>query len=201
MLINSLAIVLSSTNAPRDKGFLLAFIILAGMAIALLYSLVAFALGKSFPFPSWGDWLIPVVIVIGIGVAWYLTYVETHSASAICGPIGDCNAVQKSSYAKLFDILPVGVLCLVGYLCLLAAWLVRKIVPKLEKPSAIAFMGMTLFAVIFSLYLTYLEPFVIKAVCIWCLSSAVLVTLLLLLGLPPAVRLFSITEDELSSEV
>jgi uncharacterized membrane protein len=54
---------------------------------------------------------------------------------------------------------------------------------------------MAFFAVVFSLYLTYLEPFVIHAVCIWCLSSAVLATLLLLLGLPPVVRLFSLPGD------
>lgn len=56
-----------------------------------------------------------------------------------------------------------------------------------------AFLYMALFAVFFSLYLTYLELFVIKAVCIWRITSAWLVTILLL-GLPPATRLFSVVE-------
>jgi len=81
-------------------------------------------------------------------------------------------------------------------LSLLAAWLTRRFIPKLEKPAAIGFWGMAFFAVIFSLYLTYLEPFVIKAVCLWCLTSAVIVTLLLLLGTPPALRQFSLLEEE-----
>jgi uncharacterized membrane protein len=47
---------------------------------------------------------------------------------------------------------------------------------------------MTVFGVLFSIYLTYLELFVIKAVCIWCLTSAVIMTLLLLLSLNPVLR-------------
>jgi uncharacterized membrane protein len=96
----------------------------------------------------------------------------------------------------LFDILPVGVLGLLGYIALLAAWLAQKFIPKLKKASAIGFWGLAFLAVIFSLYLTYLEPFVIRAVCIWCLSSAMIVTLLLLLGTPHAVYQFAIQDKD-----
>ncbi len=179
----------------RDNGFAVAIITIIVMAAALIYTLVAFVQGQSFRLPAWADWLIPAVIVFGIGVAGYLSYVETQEVAAVCGPVGDCNAVQNSPYATLFGILPVGVLGLLGYLGLLAAWLARKTLPKLEKAAAMAFLYMALFAVVFSLYLTYLEPFVIKAVCMWCITSAWLVTILLLLGLPPATRLFSAVED------
>lgn len=180
----------------QSNGFTLAIVIMIGMGIALVYSLIAFALGKTFPLPTWGDWLIPILIVIGIGVAAYLSYVETQSVEAICGPVGDCNTVQQSRYAKLFGILPIGVLGLLGYIVLLASWLARRFIPKLEKPAAIGFFGMAFFAVIFSLYLTYLEPFVIRAVCIWCLTSAVIVTILLLLGISPAVLQFTTSDKD-----
>jgi uncharacterized membrane protein len=170
---------------------------MALMIVVLIYSLVAFAIGQTFSLPNWADWLIPALIVIGIGVAGYLSYVETQSVAAVCGPVGDCNTVQQSRYARLFDILPVGVLGLLGYFALLAAWLARKYLSRFEKISTIGYFGMALFAVIFSLYLTYLEPFVIRAVCVWCLTSAVIVTLLLLLGTPPAVLQFKMpVEDE-----
>lgn len=175
----------------QSDGFTLAIVIMIGMGLALLYSLIAFAMGKTFALPKWGDWLIPVLIVIGIGVAAYLSYVETQSIEAVCGPIGDCNTVQQSRYATLFGFLPVGVLGLLGYLGMLAAWLVRKYLPKFAKPANLAFFGMAFFAVLFSLYLTYLEPFVIRAVCIWCLTSAIIVTFLLLLGTPPAILRFT----------
>jgi uncharacterized membrane protein len=180
----------------HSNGFVLAIVIMTLMAAALIYSLVAFWRGAAFSLPAWADWLIPALIIIGIGVAGYLSYVETQSISAICGPVGDCNAVQQSTYAKLFNVLPVGVLGLLGYIALLAAWLVQKFIPKLKKVSAIGFWGLAFLAVIFSLYLTYLEPFVIKAVCVWCLTSAVIVTLLLLLGTPPAVLRFATPDDD-----
>ncbi len=186
----------TTPNHIQSNGFTLAILIMVGMAVALIYSLIAFAMGKTFSLPVWGEWLIPALIVVGIGVAAYLSYVEMQSVEAVCGPIGDCNTVQQSRYATLFGFLPVGVLGLLGYLGLLAAWLVRRFIPKLEKPAAITFWGMAVFAVIFSLYLTYLEPFVIRAVCIWCLTSAVIVTLLLLLGTPPAVLHFAISDED-----
>lgn len=180
----------------RSDGFTLAIVIMIGMGLALLYSLIAFAMGRTFSLPAWGDWLIPVLIVIGIGVAAYLSYVETQAVEAVCGPVGDCNTVQQSRYATLFGILPVGVLGLLGYLGMLAAWLARKYLPKFAKPADLAFFGMAVFAVLFSLYLTYLEPFVIRAVCIWCLTSAVIVTLLLLLGTPPAILRFNTSDKD-----
>lgn len=180
--------VSAENAAPRDNGFTLAVIVMIGMAVSLVYSAAAFIRGKTFHLPAWTEWLVPVIILIGIGVAGYLSFVETQSVKAVCGPIGDCNAVQQSPYAKVLGFLPVGVLGLFGYLGLLAAWLARKFIPTLKKPAAIAFFGMAFFAVIFSLYLTYLEPFVIKAVCMWCLSSAVIVTVLLLLGTPLVIR-------------
>jgi uncharacterized membrane protein len=193
---------LPADNAPvasahtQSNGFTLAIVIMVGMGVALAYSLISFAAGKTFRLPEWGDWLIPVLIVIGIGVAAYLSYVETQSVEAICGPVGDCNTVQQSRYATLFGFLPVGVLGLLGYLGMLAAWLVRKYLPKFSKPADLAFWGMAFFAPLFSLYLTYLEPFVIRAVCIWCLSSAVIVTLLLLISTPPAVRQFALSDED-----
>ncbi|MBI5298490.1 MAG: vitamin K epoxide reductase family protein [Chloroflexi bacterium] len=189
------ALVDVAPEKPKNDGFALAIGIMVFMAAALIYSLTAFYRGQVFPLPAWGDWLIPVLIVIGIGVAGYLSYIETQPVEPICGPIGDCKSVQHSEQAVLFGILPVGIFGLLGYFGLLAAWLARRYLPALEKPATVGFWGMAFFAVVFSLYLTYLEPFVIHAVCIWCLSSAVLVTLLLLLGLPPAVRMFSLPED------
>ena len=41
---------------------------------------------------------------------------------------------------------------------------------------------MALFGVLFSIYLTYIELYVIHAVCIWCLSSAVIMALVLILS-------------------
>lgn len=187
---------LQSLMEMQSNGFILAIVIMIGMAITLLYSIVAFTAGKSVGLPGWAEWLVPGLIVLGIAVAGYLSYVETQAVEVICGPIGDCNTVQQSRYARLFDILPIGVLGLLGYIVLLTAWLAGRFVPKLEKIAAIGFFALAFFAVLFSLYLTYLEPFIIRAVCIWCLSSAVIVTILLFLGTEPAVQNFAILEED-----
>ena len=181
---------------PKNNGFSLAIGILVLMALALIYSLVAFAMGRTYSLPAWTDWLIPMFIAIGIGVAGYLTYIETQPVTPICGPIGNCETVQQSSYAKIFGILPMRIFGFLGYFGLLAAWLTRRFLPKWSQPAAVAFFGMAFFAVVFSSYLTYLEPFVIHAVCIWCLSSAVISTLLLLLGLQPALRVFATDQED-----
>jgi uncharacterized membrane protein len=131
--------------------------------------------------------VIPVLAVLGLGVAAYLTYVEVTTADAICGPIGDCNTVQNSPYAKLFGILPVGILGAVGYIAILLTWfLKRNTSGRLSDIAPLALFGMSFFGTLYSIYLTYLELFVIKAVCMWCLSSAVIITLLMLFSLTPA---------------
>jgi len=77
----------------------------------------------------------------------------------------------------------------------------RRIWLALEGPHELAgyappaLFGVTLFGVLFSLYLTILEPFVIRAVCAWCLISAFLVTLLMLLSLRPALQAIEVRQD------
>ncbi|MGW8227149.1 MAG: vitamin K epoxide reductase family protein [Anaerolineales bacterium] len=179
-----------TTAEPRSNGLTLALVILVGMILALAYVIFAL-LRDSKPGGSqrisWIDWLIPVVTVLGMGVAGYLTYIENTSVQAICGPIGDCNAVQNSSYARVLGVLPVGILGLLGYAAILIAWIVHRLrEDRLGDYARLAMLGMALFGTLYSIYLTYIEIWVIVAVCIWCLSSAVLMTLLMLLSIRPA---------------
>lgn len=130
---------------------------------------------------------IPILSLIGLGVAGYLAYVETTQSTAICGPVGDCNTVQQSPYAVLFGLLPVGVLGIIGYLAIILAWLVGRFAEaRLASWATLALFGMSLFGVIFSIYLTFLEPFVIGATCAWCVTSALVMTALLWLSAGPA---------------
>ena len=133
--------------------------------------------------------LVLVVALAGIAVAGYLTYVEATAVEAVCGPVGDCNAVQNSSYSRIFGILPVGIMGLIGYFAILVAWLVQKVLQDGWADYArLAMLGMTVFGTLYSIYLTYLELWVINAVCMWCVSSAVIITLLMLLSVQPAVE-------------
>lgn len=181
----------STNEVPPPEGYVLAIGTLALLAGALILSSISVLSGKTFSLPPWTDWLIPGLIIIGICVAGYLSYVETQLVDAICGPVGDCNTVQSSPYARLFGVLPVGVFGLGGYLALLGTWVAGRLQARWAQLADMLFWIFTFFAVAYSIYLTYLELFVIHAVCLWCLSSAVIVTLLLLLGTPETARSFS----------
>ncbi len=181
-------------ESRRNNGFTLAIVVLAGMVISLFYALgrLIYGVFKDIhlaPVPAWRDWLIPILCVIGLAIAGYLSYIEITSSPAMCGPVGDCNSVQTSSYARLWGVLPIGVLGAGGYIGILAVWWAgRQKWGRLSENAPFALFGMAIFGTIFSAYLTYLEPFVIRAVCIWCISSSILMVLLLLLSTQPALR-------------
>jgi len=178
-------------DAPRSNGIWLAWVTIAVLLVGLLlagWQLTVALQGKqTLHLPAWTEWLVPLLAVAGSGVAIYLTFIETTKAKAICGPVGDCNAVQNSPYALIFGLIPVGLVGLLGYLAILAAWFwYRYRRDALAEFVPIALLGMTLIGVVYSIYLTYLEIFVIHAVCIWCISSAWIMLLLMLLSLPAA---------------
>ena len=198
------AVGLQAAAGPAwSDGFTLAMVIMAGMVLALLYAVFALlraSQGRILLHAPRLDWTIPVIAVLGLGVAAYLSYVETQGARAICGPVGDCNAVQSSPYARLLGV-PIGVLGVGGYLLMLAAWVwPRWRHDRLAAYAPLALFGLAFFGVLFSLYLTYLEPFVIGAVCAWCLSSAVLITLLMVLSLGPLLTAIQPQEPDYAPE-
>jgi uncharacterized membrane protein len=118
---------------------------------------------------------IAAIALLGVAVAGYLVYVHYAGIKPICAAGGGgCEKVQTSDFAKLAGI-PVAVLGLAGYLAILASLFVPRDLGRLAG-AAIALSGFG-----FSIYLTYREIFTIKAICQWCVGSAVLMTLLAIL--------------------
>ncbi len=118
-----------------------------------------------------------VVAAVGLGVAIYLTIVHYVGPGAlVCtashGASSPCQQVQFSTWAKVAGV-PVALLGLIGYITILATLLA----PDREE-WRLATLGVTLIGFAFSGYLTYRELFTIKAICEWCVSSAVMMTLL-----------------------
>ena len=163
----------------------LAVVVLAGMLISLLSVLRPLPKTKKGANPGTTGgyaWLIPVLSVIGLGVAGYLAYVETSQVLAVCGPVGDCNAVQQSEYARLLGI-PIAIYGLAGYAGILILWAAQRWVKTpLAQQAGLGIFAIAVIGVLFSIYLTFLEPFVIGATCMWCLTSAVIMTVILLLS-------------------
>jgi uncharacterized membrane protein len=179
-------------NLARDPaGNALAIVALLGMTLVVGYVAITGRRAAGQP-AGWQSWAIPFLALLGLGVAGYLAYVETQQVAAVCGPVGDCNTVQQSEYARLFGLIPIGVLGLVGYAAILTVWVVARCGQgQLAALAWLALLAMTLFSTLFSIYLTFLEPFVIGATCAWCLTSAVVMTSLLALTVTPGKRAIS----------
>ena len=115
-----------------------------------------------------------VLAVIGLSVATYLTYVHYAGIKPACTAGQSCLKVQTSVWSKV-DGVPVALLGLIGYVGILGTLLAPD-----RDETRLATLGLTLIGVGFSGYLTYRELFSIHAICEWCVSSAVIMTLLLI---------------------
>ncbi len=112
------------------------------------------------------------VATLGIAVAAYIAIAEADGGAPAClAGGGGCEAVAASSHSELAG-LSVALLGVFGYLLLLGAALLRGDVARM------AGFGLALIGFGYSVYLTYLELFVIDAICQWCVASAVLMTVL-----------------------
>jgi uncharacterized membrane protein len=131
-----------------------------------------------------------ILALIGIGVATYIAIAESGGGAPKCiAGGGGCETVAQSKYSHLAGI-NVAVIGIVGYVLLLAAALV---------PGDSGRFGGFLTALVgfgFSAYLTYLELFVIDAICQWCVASAVLMALSLAVA---AARAFAYAGRELEA--
>lgn len=114
-----------------------------------------------------------ILTCIGLAIASYLTYVHYFRLEPICLS-GGCEIVQSSPYAVLFGI-PVALIGVVGYTLILLSLLIHG-----KRGRAIGF-GLALVGFLYSAYLTYLELFVIQAICMWCVGSALVITLITIL--------------------
>lgn len=124
---------------------------------------------------------IGAVAVAGLAVSGYLTAIRAAGDDPVCVIGGGCHTVQQSEYSELAGI-PVAVLGIVAYATLLvAALLPGPLGRTLGLFTAVVGVG-------FSAWLTYAELVLIDAVCAWCVSSAVLITLALILTAWRAAR-------------
>ena len=133
--------------------------------------------------------LLLALAIAGVVVAGYLSWVALdEDQEAVCAGVGDCDTVQSSEFSEIAGV-PIAVLGLGMYLALLALIAARRWWRALrggEAPQGLASLtfALALGGTLYSAYLTWLELFEIEAICVWCVGSAVIVTLLMLLSVP-----------------
>ena len=121
---------------------------------------------------------IAVLALVGWFVALYLGLHALGIGGALKCGTGGCDTVQASRWAVLFGI-PVAFYGVAGYTSILTvtlvglqpAWLARR------GPSLLV-AALATGGVLFSGWLTYLELFVIHAICRWCVTSAMIMTVI-----------------------
>ena len=115
--------------------------------------------------------------LLGLGVASYLTIAHFSGSTTICPLHGGCETVQHSKYSLLAGV-PVALIGLIGYILILGVLLM----PSTETTRLIVVV-LTVGGFGFSAYLTGRELFSIHAICPWCVSSAIIMTILACLAI------------------
>ena len=129
------------------------------------------------------SWITSIVLAaIGLLDSIYLAYVKLANQTASCRLIGDCEAVNNSRYADIGGV-PIAVLGAAGYLLILGLLYLDR--PGAGHPDAVrfAFFGVTLAGTLYSIYLTYIEIYVLQAICPFCVLSAVVMLGLFILSI------------------
>lgn len=122
--------------------------------------------------------LMALIALIGVFLSLYLTLYKLGVIGTLACGTGSCEYVQLSKWGT-FLRLPVAAWG-VGYYVAVFALTVVGIQERFDESRRLtaALVGVTAWGVVFTLWLTYLELFVIHALCRWCLGSAALTLVL-----------------------
>jgi uncharacterized membrane protein len=130
-----------------------------------------------------------VVALLGLADAAYLAYLKVQLMSG--GPgcaFGGCDEVNQSQYSMLFGV-PVAVWGFLVYAMLLGMsllWL--KSEGERGKWLGRGILSLSACGVAYSAYLTALELFVIHAICAFCVISAIIITVILVVAGAEVIR-------------
>ena len=143
--------------------------------------------------------IVAALALAGIFISLYLTLYKLGLIGELSCSIGSCETVNTSKWSKFLG-LPVAAWGLLFYLDVFVIALVGTLARFENEPViSIVLVAEAVIGVLFSAWLTYLELGVIHAICIWCVTSAVIVTLILLTAIAD-LREVRATAGTLSTE-
>ncbi len=127
--------------------------------------------------PKLAPYYLLAVALIGIADSFYLAHASYTGSSISCALLEGCNTVARSSFSRIFGT-PLSYFGLIYYLYMagLAAFLAYDPDSRGQRLGALVYAAI---GVIFSIYSFYVQAFLIKAFCIYCLTSDVLTVILL----------------------
>lgn len=122
--------------------------------------------------------LVFVFSLFGLAIASFLFYEYTFANSVYCLVGTGCNVVRNSPFATFFGV-SIPVWGIAYYLAMAVSSIIRTHNTENNGLFYLQALGAA-FGVAFGIYLTYLEFFVIGAICFWCVLSFIISILLLL---------------------
>jgi uncharacterized membrane protein len=125
--------------------------------------------------------------VIGILVSAYMTVFKLTDNQSMCLGNGGCSVVNSSIYSEVYGV-PVAVIGILGYAGILAALLLQRRGGFFEENGIMIAFGLVLAGFLFTLYLIYVEIALIHALCPFCLTSQISITILFVLSVIRLVR-------------
>lgn len=137
--------------------------------------------------------LSAILIIVGLFVSGYLSYVKLTEVPMVCvgGGVFNCEVVQNSVYSRLFGI-PIAWLGFAIYITLSVILVLEDRIAFLREYGITLFFGINLFAWLFSMWLVYVQFVLLQALCPWCLTHEIIITVLFVVSVIRLKRMLSI---------
>ena len=126
------------------------------------------------------------LVIIGIAVSIYMTIYKISGNDGMCLGSGDCSTVNASRFSEVNGI-PVAVFGIIGYAALLFVHIFETRNEFFRKNGTLLIFGMALTGFLFTLWLVYVELALLNAICPFCVTSQVAMTIIFIIAV---VRLF-----------
>lgn len=126
------------------------------------------------------------LVIIGLAVSVYMTIYKISGNDGMCLGSGDCSTVNASRFSEVNGI-PVAVFGIVGYAAILIVLFYENKNEFFKRNGTLLAFGMSLTGFLFTLWLVYVELVLLKAICPFCVTSQVSMTLIFIIAV---VRLF-----------
>jgi uncharacterized membrane protein len=124
---------------------------------------------------------------LGVLVSAYMTIYKLTDNRSMCLGNGGCSVVNSSIYSEVYGI-PVAAIGMAGYGAILVTLLLQGRSGFFEDNAVMLVFGLVLAGFLFTLYLIYVELALIHALCPFCITSQVSMTILFILSVTRLAR-------------
>lgn len=121
------------------------------------------------------------LVIVGLLVSIYMTIYKVTSNDSMCLGSGDCSTVNASRYSEVNGI-PVAAIGILGYVAILGVLLFENRNTFFKQNGTLLIFGMALTGFIFTVWLIYVEIALLKAICPFCVTSQVAMTIIFILA-------------------